>query len=399
VYWPAAEDEAWSEQLTITPGQSQLQENTPLFQPYGSISSDNLYTNPYFPDAADLLTQPSEHDYACVILDQAFSGINTFMPLEFNALPARVKTAGYPPLVQGETNSQDMWFTSGAVLGTRGENEQIIDFDVYISGGHSGSPIWYYDEISQENRVIGIVTWKNGTSASGVRLTDMNKRFISEWLTMGSSDYKHTYYIPYFAVTESIWSGLALANHNNRENDIQIEYFAPDGSPAGSKIFTLEKYGQTAFPCAPNFAFGWVRISSSMPLYGLQLIGNLNPSTLFDIDMQASLNKKLILPHLAADGENWRSIAVFCNPNSVEAKITYTYYDPETGAATNATTTIPAWGRDIHELKERFGKDLNGGHILVQSTQPIAGFLLYDSSFTGENNWRAGLNAIPFTGK
>ncbi len=402
VYWPLTDDYPWSEQMAITPGQNQARENTSVYMPYGSISSDDMYTNSDFPEAEDLLKQPNEYDYACLLLNQTFPGVNTFMPLEFNARPqTTVNIAGYPPEVQGETNSMDMWSGSGPVIGIRGENRQIIDFDIFISAGHSGGPIWYFDKFSNENRTIGIVTWSNVTYGSGVRLTDMNKKLILSWLTKETVyDYKYTYYIPYFAATESKWSGLALANHHNISNNIRVEYFTPDGIPAGSKFITLVHYGQTAFACDPQkVSYGWIRVSASAPLYGMMLIGNSTPSTMFDLDMQSSLNRKLILPHLADDGKDWKSIVVLCNPNATVAEITYTYYAPETGAETRATISIPAWGSMTDELGERLGRDLNGGHILIESTQPLAGFLLYDSSFTGQNNWRGGLSAMPLTGE
>ena len=399
VYWPLSFYSPWSEQMSITPGQSQPQEGSPVSLPYGSISSNDMHTNPEFIKAAEIYERPNEYDYACVITNQAFPGINTFMPLEFNALPQTVNIAGYPPEVQGETYSEDMWFGRGPVLGVRGDNRQIIDFDILISPGHSGGPIWYFDELSRENRAIGIVTWSNITYASGVRLTDMNKKLILSWLTKESIyNYKYTYYMPYFAATDSIWSGLALANHNEISNNIRVEYFAIDGVPDGSEYIDLPPYGQTAFVCKPQQVdHGWIRVSASAPLYGMMLIGNSTPSTMFDLDLQASLHHNLILPHLADDGREWESSLVLCNPNPDTATITYTYYAPETGKPTRAATSIPAFGSKVDELGERLGIDLNGGHILVESTLPVAGFLLYDSSFTGRNNWRGGLSAMPLT--
>ena len=398
VYWPpAAEGDEWSSEMSVTPGQQQPDTGANLIRPYGSISSDDLYTNIDYANEPNVIEEKSEYDYGAIILGSTFPGLDTdtFMLLEFDTSPASVNVAGYPGEVRGE-QSYDMWFAAGSVYGTSGDQNQIIDFGAFCSGGNSGSPIWYRHEATGENRVIGIVTWQDSTFDSGVRLTSLNKDLILEWLEASSLyNYNYTYYVPYFLTLDNNWTGLALANHNNTRNNIKIEYFSTQGKPVGSAFDTLEANGQTALGCTPIGADqGWIKVSSTLPLYGLALLGNSTPSTLFDMDLQNSLQQQFILPHLAADGQNWRSLAIMCNPNPTAATVTYTYYAQD-GSSTSTQATIPAWGSLEDDLKTRFNQNLSGGHILIQSSQPLAGFLLYDSSCYGQSNWKGGLSAMP----
>ncbi len=396
LYWPPATDYPWSSQMSITPAQQQPYTGANLIRPYGSISSNDLRTNQNYVKEYNVINEPSEYDYGAIILGSTFSGINTFMALEFDGLPPTVNATGYPGHVRDE-QTHDMWQSSGIVYRTRGAQKQIIDFAAFVSSGNSGGPIWYYNRFSDTNRVVGIVTWQDALFDSGVRLTSLNHDLILKWLNESSvSTYNHHYYIPLFLTGNNNWTGLGLTNHNNAVNDIKVEYYTSDGGPAGSEFAQLQANGQIAFACNPTTSeSGWIKVSATLPLYGLALIGDTTPSTLFDIDFQGTLHQHLILPHLAADGEEWNSTAILCNPNPSVATVTYTFYEPEKGTPSRAQTTIPAWGSINDDLKTRFGKILTGGHIMIDSTQPLAGFLLYDSSFSGKNNWKAGLSAMP----
>ncbi len=387
----------WADDVTVVPGLYEAANGVDLVKPYGQQTIvDDLNTNTVFKnDTNDL----SEYDYGAIILDRPFPGIDTFMPLEFDNLPDTVITVGYPGHPYGMEDSYDMWFSFARVLGTRGEHNRIINFAGYVSSGNSGGPIAYYNDAVKGYRLIGVVTWEDAQYDSGVRFTSSNHDIIMSWLQEGSPDYdyEHDYYVPYYLSGSGVWTGLALANHNSGENHILVQYFTAQGRTAGGSSLTLAANAQKAFPCTPDGSdsTGWIKVSATLPVYGLALVGDSSPSTMFDMDLQGSLHKKFIFPHLAADGKDWKSKAMLCNPGENIARVTFTYYSEDGATAVEKSVEVAKHGNADVDLKALFVQNLNNGHILVQSTQPLAAFLLYDSSVYGHNNWKAGLSATP----
>ena len=329
----------------------------------------------------------------------AFPGLDTFstlVPMEFDALPEEVMVAGYPWILD---ENYRMGFSIGAVLGVRGEHDQILDFDIYC-GRFAGSPIWYFNRTAGAFRMIGITTWHLPDENSGVRLTTMNRENIIALIDASlGNDYPYYPYVSYVPFLKSggsnTWTGVAVSNHNSISNNIKVEYFSQDGKASGMNYFSLQPYAQQAVVAQTlNPTTGWIKISSSAPHTGLALIGQSQPSVMFDLDFKSSLHKNLVLSHLAADNQTWESYVMACNPNDSAANVTYTYYD-QAGNASQTQVVIPANGSIQDPLYARFAKNLNGGHMVMQSSQPIAAFLLYDSSAFGSNTWTAGLSALP----
>lgn len=382
--------------VTAHPAQSEAPDGTHLILPYGQrTEADDIRTcRAFTEDTKDL----SENDFGAVIFATPFTGIDTFMPLLFNYLPEKVITAGYPGHPHGLEDSYDMWYYISDFLDLRGEHNQIINFNGFVSSGNSGGPIFYFDKAEHDYFIVGIVTWEDANYDSGVRLTSRNKDLILSWIDESLDyDYLHSYYIPYYVAAGDNWTGIALANPNADVNTVKIEFFSSTGTAAGSQTVNLPANGQKAFPCQPdaNANSGWVKISATLPLYGLALVGNSSPSNMFDMDIKGKLHKKFILPHLAADGKKWNSAAILCNPNATKADITATYYPKNGIAPIQKNFSIPVNGSVNQDLKQLFGQALNGGHIILQSSQGLAAFLLYDSSTYGINNWKAGLSAMP----
>ncbi len=394
ICWTEPATPQWSSKMTIAPGlYTDGRSEDPLL-PYGVQRSEDLRLHPQF--LADK-NELSEYDLGSIIVNEEFDDLGyngTLMPMEFDVTPKTVRAAGYPFSINGVYPLNDMWLGSGSVLGIRDPNQQIIDIDIYC-GGFNGSPIWYHNEVADQDRLIGIATWHSDTVDSGVRLTSRNREIILGWIeaSMGI-DYDYTSYAPYLVSgINSFWTGVALANHNAVENHFKLEYFTAAGIPNGIAYYTLGANAQLAGILETlNPEPGWVKVSSSDPHHGLTLVGKSIPSAMFDMDLKSELAENLIFPHLAADNQRWDSTVMACNPNPAPASITYVYYD-QSGVATRATTTILANGSLVDNLYERFGKSLGGGHLIMQSSQPITAFLLYDSSSYGSECWTAGLSA------
>jgi hypothetical protein len=262
---------------------------------------------------------------------------------------------------------------------------------------HSGS----------QYRNIGVVVCEGIYYNFATRFTHDNKDFVLDRIKEGtpsapSYDYSHHYYLPYFKTINGAWTGVALANLNNEANHIKLEYFAAGGAAAGSETLDLPAHGQGAKACAPTgAATGWIKISSTAPVYGIALVGDTSPSTMFDMDIKSTLHKKFVFPHLASDSF-WSSTAMLCNPNPTRASVYLTYYKTDgtavPGVDDPVSVPIPANGSIAENLGELFGPLLNelaGGYLIVESSQPLAAFLLYDGTKTQQQTWKAGLSAVP----
>ncbi|MBN2706886.1 MAG: hypothetical protein JXR89_10655, partial [Deltaproteobacteria bacterium] len=134
-----------------------------------------------------------------------------------------------------------------------------------------------------------------------------------------------------------------------------------------------------------------IKIESSTALDGLALIGQSNPPLMFDMDMKSSLHTGFLLSHLAADAGNWNSLVMACNPNAAAANLTYKYYNQAGTLVASKASSIPAGGSVQDNLRNLFGRDLSGS-MVIESSQPITAFMLYDSK---TYDWRAGLSALP----
>jgi len=350
------------------------------------------YTGNYF-------TEPTESDFGAIMLEPAFDNIATYMPLAFSSPDADLPddlmmVAGYPLHVPAgsEELNQDMYGTKGRVSPHPG-NWELIDYDFTLSDGNDGSPIFYKAEDGRA-WAIGIVT----TARTGVLLNTNNMELIRYWMR-NEVEYKYSYYIPFYHKADNVWTGLALANPYTNTSFIQIEYFSIDGKLTGWRYEHLDPGGQKAFACNPGTEFGWIKISASSPIHGLALVGEFGAmSTMFDMDMKEKLHKILLFPHLASlQQEKWASVVMLCNPNPEPARLTFKYYDMDgdMSSPANSPPEIPAYGSVAIEAGRLFGKDLENGSLFLSSSQPLAGFLLYDNTATGTNHWKAGLSAVP----
>lgn len=99
---------AWAENITISPGQRQDYEFADVIRPYGTKNSTELRTNPQYIAGE----QNAEYDYGAVLFNEPFSGINTYMPVEFTnsslSFGDTIYIAGYPPEVKlGTVNEEN----------------------------------------------------------------------------------------------------------------------------------------------------------------------------------------------------------------------------------------------------------------------------------------------------
>lgn len=206
--------------------------------------------------------------------------------------------------------------------------------------------------------------------------------------------YANTYYIPYLFTEDgsrSSWTGMALANADQQSCSVKVSYFSETGTLLNTDDKTIPALGQSVFIAqTPSGMYGWIKIESSSSLDGLALIGEVNPDVMFDMDMKKTLHQHFLLSHLAADS-SWRSLVMACNPNNTAATMTFSYYNQAGQLVATKNSSIPVNGSSRVNLYALFGQQL-AGSMVIESTQPITAFMLYDSLTT---SWQAGLSALP----
>lgn len=162
----------------FTPGQFQASTGATVQRPLGGpFSAVAWETNPsYVTDPADAFA----HDYAAMFFNDSFTaiGMNTFVPLVFNAVPTTVEIIGYPGTAQGEP-TQTMWTSSGAAT-VRATDNRILTYLADSSGGNSGGPIWEW--VNGNPRVVGVHAFGSTNHNGGPRLSDHNRDIINQWL-------------------------------------------------------------------------------------------------------------------------------------------------------------------------------------------------------------------------
>jgi V8-like Glu-specific endopeptidase len=168
----------YADSITFSPGQRQMSEGGAVTRPYGQFTASRWETNANYIDA--LKTNPNvqfNYDYGAVFFNTSFAGVGlrTYMPVVFNVAPSAINLAGYPPSVQGETNSQGMWHSFGAVTSA---TDRMLYYDADTTGGNSGGPVWQF--ISPDTRRI--VAVHVASTPGGSRLVSQNQGVIEGWM-------------------------------------------------------------------------------------------------------------------------------------------------------------------------------------------------------------------------
>ena len=165
--------------LNFSPGQRQTLRGGPVEQPYGEFTAASWQTNENYITALKTTQDDFKYDYAAVFFNTSFAsvGITTYMPVVFNISPPIgdiVNLAGYPGSVQGETNSQGMWRSSGDVTSV---TDRILYYNADTTGGNSGGPVWQL--VSDQRRIIAIHVV---STPGGCRLIGQNQGVIEAWM-------------------------------------------------------------------------------------------------------------------------------------------------------------------------------------------------------------------------
>ena len=206
------------------------------------------------------------------------------------------------------------------------------------------------------------------------------------------------YYVPYFSVGASTWTGLALANNSaSGTASVLVRLYSHDGSvittlpaiaiaPDGQYNGALATAGETR---------GWLRISSDEELSGLCFLGT---GLMADIPFSDTLANELMIPHVAQD-EIWDTTIMVCNPSESSAtSLSFTYSTRDGSSLTYlGSVTLAPLQSSSYALGELFNSalPLTGGRLrIVAGGSQVAAFALYSNEKSG-GSYFAGINAVP----
>ena len=172
----------WFQSIYFSPGQYE-DEWLNEIKPYSTASPINAETNQKYLDYENDGDRDNfiKYDYAALFFEDAFSGIDTFMPLEFDYNPTMVSLLGYPGVVR-DSESFGMWRSDGAVVS---QDAHCLYYKAYTSGGSSGSPVFVYNAQADTYRVVAIHSFiLEGSSnySGGPHLNENNRQIFEEWL-------------------------------------------------------------------------------------------------------------------------------------------------------------------------------------------------------------------------
>ena len=238
--------------------------------------------------------------------------------------------------------------------------------------------------------------------------------------TMLDLDFKeslHTkFIIPQVAANGTTWDSiLMMCNPNNSETTITLTYFPPTAldvyeelSGTITKIMSTTEYDRNPnavcclYNCGALSAEEILCASSGVgPLVVFSTAHGLETGQRVSIDMPVGLTlidsnvysvTVLDDDHFSLDG----TAPIDGFPFESEGSwITYREEPAPREDPTGESIVILKNGSTTIDLREVFNKTLNGGYLHISSPESIAAFITYNGLISGENNWKAGLSAVP----
>ncbi len=168
----------FAESVLVVPGQTQTEEGATLIEPFGAVDASIIEV----PEAWINTEDPAEL-YGVAFVDEPFDGINSFMPLVFDALPAGdFNLAGYDFSGDGESLSFAQWTRSGPLQ----DSDEIFFFhQLDDDEGALGAPAWDFSGPGGARRIFGLecCATTDETANAGIRLTASNRDLIEDWLS------------------------------------------------------------------------------------------------------------------------------------------------------------------------------------------------------------------------
>lgn len=171
----------WFSRIYFSPGQYETAWPDTV-QPYSTKSPLKVETNSLYLKYEDEGNRDMSviYDYAALLFEQPFAGIDTFIPLQFNYIPEQVSIPGYPGLVRNK-KTLGMWDSKGSLLGS---DQYFLYYNAFTSPGNSGSPVVVYNQQAGTYRVIALHTFASyeESFSGGIHFNGNNRQMIEKWL-------------------------------------------------------------------------------------------------------------------------------------------------------------------------------------------------------------------------
>jgi V8-like Glu-specific endopeptidase len=128
--------------VRVSPGLTAASFTAPEVFPYGNrLASSWVATRQWIaiPSADSHPLSDFIYDSAALFLPAPLPVGSSFMPVVTNQNPSKLTNAGYPGVVQGQSNNGQQWTDSGpsSLIGS-----SLFDVAISSSGGDSGGPFW-----------------------------------------------------------------------------------------------------------------------------------------------------------------------------------------------------------------------------------------------------------------
>jgi V8-like Glu-specific endopeptidase len=175
----------YAARIRVSPALTAASFTAPQVFPYGNrLASSWVATRQWvaIPGADSHPLSDFIYDSAALFLSAPLPVGSSFMPVVINQTPSRIINAGYPGVVQGQTNNGQQWTDSGIsnLIGST-----LFSVGITSSGGDSGGPFWMAGSLGPSLTGSLSAGPSDGSSeAYGPRFTTLSTAdVIASWMT------------------------------------------------------------------------------------------------------------------------------------------------------------------------------------------------------------------------
>ncbi len=196
------------------------------------------------------------------------------------------------------------------------------------------------------------------------------------------------YFVHIAGDTSRFWTGIVLINIGDSVTNVTVESYSAEGDLVERQTLPQFSAGEkrTFLVSAGRFDFGegaaWLRVSADQPMTGYELFGTLPPGDQFaGFETITTLSNRLVIPHTenGVSAGGWTGVALV-NPTAQTAEVQLRLVGADGGVKETNTATLNANVKLVQLASSLFDSDIAAGDvILIESSQTIAGFVLYGS--------------------
>ncbi|CAM2008168.1 hypothetical protein [Acanthopleuribacter pedis] len=270
--------------------------------------------------------------------------------------------------------------TNGFTLGAVDPGGQAFFNFAEVMGGTIQGPGWGDITLdgSGTDRVIGAEVF-GLVPDTGVRQ--------SVGVGLNQQSAQELYFVHIAGDTSRFWTGIVLINIGDVVTNVTVESYSADGDLVTSQALEFNAGEKRTFlVSAGRFDFGegaaWLRVVADQPMTGYELFGTLPPGDQFaGFETITNLSNRLAIPHTenGVSAGGWTGVALV-NPADQTANIQLRLVAADGTIKATKTETLNPKVKLVQLASNLFDSDIAAGDvILIESSENIAGFVLYGS--------------------